>query len=360
MVLALYYSVIMYEMYMRQALRLAEKGRYSCSPNPMVGCVLVRDNQVIAQGWHQHAGGAHAEVNAIVEAGNCRGATAYVTLEPCDHYGKTPPCTQALIAAGVAEVVVGCLDPNPLVAGRGVAALRAAGLSVTVGVCEAESQAINQFFFHAIIHERPYVIAKWAMSFDGKMATRSGDSKWITGKAARHNVHELRHQVDAILVGMNTAIVDNPQLTARKLGQKIPDAEQPQRIVLDGVRPRPEHLALFKGDLPGKTWLASELVAGDDHKLINLLMVLHQRGLNSLLIEGGSQTLTQFLDEDLVDEIHCYIAPKLIGGAKAAMPYAGNGIENMLDARRYALHAVEKFDEDVCLIYRKLKEQQHV
>ena len=224
------------------------------------------------------------------------GATVYVNLEPCCHYGKTPPCVDALIKAKVKHVVIGCLDTNVKVAGKGIKALQAKGITVTSGIAETESKALNYVFFHAIDKQRPYVIAKYAMSIDGKLATYSGDSKWLTGEKARQHVHQWRHRIDAILVGSHTVRQDDPQLTARLPNIEVPADEQPIRIILDGTQELPPKAKLFSSQSPNKTLLVSEILHSKQkpYDLNQLLMELYQRDLHSLIVEGGGNTLTQF------------------------------------------------------------------
>ena len=346
----------MHEKLMQRALQLAEKGRYTCSPNPMVGCVISRDGKIVGEGWHQRAGEAHAEINALRQAGAAaNGATAYVNLEPCCHHGRTGPCVDALIQAQIKHVVIGCLDSNAKVAGKGIKALQEHGITVTTGVAEVESKALNHIFFHAINKKRPYVIAKYAMSIDGKLATYTNDSKWLTGAAARQHVHQWRHQVDAILVGSNTVRQDDPQLTARLPEIEIPANEQPLRIILDGEQALPATAKLFSSQLANKTLLVSDILNSKQkpHDLNQLLMELYQHDINSLIVEGGGNTLTQFFSADLVDEIHCYIAPKLVGGATAPTAFMGSGSKLMSQAKSFSLHQMECFADDVLLIYRR-------
>ncbi|HEX7831636.1 MAG TPA: bifunctional diaminohydroxyphosphoribosylaminopyrimidine deaminase/5-amino-6-(5-phosphoribosylamino)uracil reductase RibD, partial [Thermoanaerobaculia bacterium] len=229
----------MHEPFMRRALELAERGRYTVSPNPMVGCVIVRDGVVIGEGWHQRAGQAHAEVEALRAAGDVRGATMYVTLEPCSHHGRTPPCSDAVIASGVSQVVIAMSDPNDLVNGRGVAALRAANIEVTTGVLEHEARRMNEKFAWAIAQKLPFVLVKAAMTLDGKLATVTRDSQWISGEAARERSLLLREEYDAILVGSGTVIADNPRLTRRM--NLAGDATSWTRVVLDGDAQVPQH-----------------------------------------------------------------------------------------------------------------------
>ena len=317
--------------YMSLALELAERGRLTVSPNPMVGCVIVKNGQIIGQGWHKIPGQAHAEVYALAEAGiAAKGATVYVSLEPCCHFGRTPPCTEALIQAGVSAVYVACLDPNPLVAGKGVQALLQAGIAVTVGLHEAETRALNKIFFHYIQTKRPYVISKWAMSLDGKTITHPEDEPAISSMASLRHSHGARQAVDAIVVGARTAIHDNPQLTVRH----IETVKHPLRFVIAGQTPLPLDLRLFAGNLPAKTliaapknlnpdWLEAARNQGieiwecehQDGKihLQDLLQQMGAAGISSLLVEGGQSLHASFFQEQLVNQIQVYLAPKIIG-----------------------------------------------
>ncbi len=343
-----------HETFMRRALELAAKGRGRTSPNPMVGAVLVKHGRVVGEGYHPKAGAPHAEIYALRQAGEqARGATLYVTLEPCCHHGRTPPCTQALIAAGVAEVHMAMLDPNPRVAGRGRAELETAGIRTTVGTCEAEARALNEVFVHWITTGRPFVVAKFAMSLDGKIATHTGDARWISGHAARRHVHELRDRVDAILVGAGTVLADDPRLTTR-LDRE--DVRHPLRIVLDSRGRVPLSARLFDPALPGHTLVATTPAIPDEHvralqarnvqvlvlppdpqgrvDVAALLETLGRQEITHLLVEGGSQVLGTFVDLGLVDKFVVFIAPLIIGGAEAPQPVGGRGAERIADALR--------------------------
>lgn len=324
--------------YMRLALQLAARGRCTVSPNPMVGCVIVKNNQIIGAGYHQKAGGPHAEVFALQEAGDAaEGATAYVTLEPCSHFGRTPPCSQALIKAGIKQVFAACTDTNSLVSGQGFAELRAAGIDVECGLLEREAQQLNEIFFHYIRHQRPFVFAKWAMSLDGKTVTQPDDSRDISSAESRQHSHELRQQVDAILVGANTVIHDDPQLTVRH----IDNLKQPLRIVLASKGNLPKQLKLWDTSV-AKTLVATTEKANSDwiqslqDKNINVLVLpanengnihlpslldaLGQMEITSLLVEGGMTVLHDFFQENLVNKIHMYLAPVIIGSLKNKQP----------------------------------------
>lgn len=321
--------------YMTLALRLAEQGRFTVAPNPMVGCVIVKNNQIVGQGFHARAGEPHAEIFALREAGKqAQGACAYVTLEPCPHHGKTPPCTSALIDAGIKKVYVACIDPNPLVAGKGIKQLRDADILVETGLCKAEAIQLNEIFFHYITHKRPFVIAKWAMSLDGKTSVNASDNKQISSLESQYHTHQLRQQVDAILVGAHTARCDNPQLTARLTLDNKTIAKQPTRIILAGHEALPSDLKVLSHPLPGKTIVAATkatqyLLKQRKHKNVEIIILpenayqqislpalldeLGKREITSLLVEGGMTVHESFFREDLVNKIHVYLSPLVIG-----------------------------------------------
>ena len=337
------------ESWMLRAIELAERGRGHVEPNPLVGAVVVRDGVNVGEGWHRRYGEAHAEVNALSAAGEAaRGATLYVTLEPCCHHGKTPPCTDAILRAGVGRVVAAMLDPFPQVAGRGADILRAAGVAFEVGVLEAEARRLNAPYLTLLREGRPYVLAKWAMTLDGKIATRTGDSKWISNKASGRRVHELRGRVDAILVGVGTALADDPQLTARPPGPRTAT-----RVVLDSRcrLPLMSQLATTARIVP--TLVATTAAAPEDAAgalaaqgcevlrlpdangrpdVRALLAELGRRRMTNLLVEGGGAVLGSFFDANVIDEVHVFIAPRLAGGAAAPTPVGGLGVETMAQA----------------------------
>lgn len=324
--------------YMSYALQLAERGRFSVSPNPMVGCVIVKDQHIVGEGYHQCAGEAHAEVFALQQAGSqAAGSTLYVTLEPCCFYGRTPACTTLLLSSGVKKIYVATIDPNPQVAGKGIELLRANGIEVEVGLCEAAAKQQNEIFFHYMTYQRPFVIAKWAMSLDGKMVTAATDNKQISGAEAKQLTYQLRQQVDAILVGANTVREDDPELTVR-LADTI---RQPQRIILLGQRPLTSTCKMLQAVLPGKTWVAmtekayhthsshffkkvETLVLPEDPQghisLSALLTELGKRSMTSLLVEGGRITLEKFLTEKWINKFHVYLAPVIIGSLAQKQP----------------------------------------
>jgi diaminohydroxyphosphoribosylaminopyrimidine deaminase / 5-amino-6-(5-phosphoribosylamino)uracil reductase len=317
--------------YMRTACRLAEKAAGTTSPNPMVGAVLVRDGKMIASGFHQFAGGDHAEIVALKRAGaNAKGATLYINLEPCKHYGRTPPCTRSLIAAGVKEVVVGMKDPNPLVSGKGLRALARAGIKVRTGVLQEECRVLNEAFTKLITSGVPFVTLKLAASLDGKIAAASGDARWISCEESRATVHLLRNRYDAVLVGAGTVLVDNPQLTCR-----IPGGRDPWRIILDArlripldaeflrQRGSDKNIIVTSSTAPIAKIRALENLGATVWRLPAregavrwhpLLKKLAKTGIASVLIEGGATTAAGALKEKMVDKMLIFYAPKLLGG----------------------------------------------
>ncbi|MCG8450606.1 MAG: bifunctional diaminohydroxyphosphoribosylaminopyrimidine deaminase/5-amino-6-(5-phosphoribosylamino)uracil reductase RibD [Pirellulales bacterium] len=351
-------------LYMSRALELARQGRGFVEPNPMVGCVLVLGDTIVGEGWHQRFGGPHAEVAALTAAGAAaRGATAYVTLEPCCHTGKTLPCSGALIDAGVAKVVVGCRDPNPQVAGGGLEQLRASGIEIVEGVLAGEAVRLIAPFVKLLIRKRPWVIAKWAMTLDGKLASRTGKSRWITGEASRALVHQLRGQVDAVLVGRGTASADDPLLTARPPGPR-----SATRIVLDShaslslqsklmstIEGAPVLVAVAAGAPQDRCDALAErgaevlVVPGNDRaaRLESLLDELGKRHMTNLLVEGGAEVLGTFLDRQEIDEVHAFVAPKLIGGEDAPSAIAGKGLAEMSAALDLQRVTYETLGEDL-------------
>jgi len=348
--------------WMRRALELAERGRGYVEPNPLVGAVLVRDGHLVGEGWHQKFGEAHAEVNALAAAGeNARGATFYVTLEPCCHHGKTPPCTGAVIGAGIQRVVAAMKDPFPQVAGKGAEMLRNAGIAVDVGVCELEARRLNAPYLTLLEKGRPYVHAKWAMTLDGKIATRTRDSKWISNEASRRVSHQIRSRMDGILVGIGTVLADDPRLTSRPPGPRTPT-----RIVLDsrGLTPLDSQLVRTARELPTLIFTTTpapatsdELaargcevvhVAGSQRPELNAVLCnLAKRQFTNVLVEGGAAVLGSFLDAGLIDEVHVFIAPILAGGDKALSPIGGVGIDKIAGALRLKDVRVEILDSDV-------------
>ncbi len=355
---------------MRLALDLARRGLGRTHPNPPVGAVIVRAGRVVGRGFHPRAGEPHAEVFALREAGDAaRGAVMYVTLEPCVHHGRTPPCVDAILEAGIAEVHIAMLDPNPVVHGKGVAKLRAAGVKVVLGEGAAEARRLTEGFAHWIRTQRPWVVAKYAMTLDGKVATRTGQARWITGPEARTWVHRLRDGVDAILVGRGTVEADDPRLTTR-----LPDLAAPHhplRVILDSRGRAPLTARLFDPALPGRTVVATTpampaarrqalqargvavwpLPPGPDGRvsLPALLDALGREGMTTLLVEGGPTVLGAFFDAGLVHKVHAFIAPVLVGGARAPSPIAGLGRPHMAQAPRLQQVTLERLGPDLLL-----------
>lgn len=388
--------------FMRRAIELAWRGWGWTNPNPLVGCVLVRDGRIIGEGWHEKCGQAHAERNALADCarraaeepagercadaapnadparGHARGATAYVTLEPCCHTGKQPPCTEALIAAGVARVVVGSRDPNPLVAGKGSAKLREADIRVDEDALRAECDELNPIFFRFISRKTPYVVAKWAMSADGKIACASGDARWVSGPESRRDTHELRHRLAAIAVGIDTVLADDPLLTCRRQDEP---GNQPLRVVLDSRLRIPEDCALVRSCAQGEAPLAVATCASVDdpatdagakaqrlhalgvevlhvpqdavgHVAVRpLLSALGEKGIDSLLVEGGSGIHGAFFDESAVDEVVVYLAPKVVGGADAPGPVAGAGAAKMAEATALGCPRAHALGDDLKITF---------
>ncbi|MEX6632385.1 bifunctional diaminohydroxyphosphoribosylaminopyrimidine deaminase/5-amino-6-(5-phosphoribosylamino)uracil reductase RibD [Hyphococcus lacteus] len=329
--------------YMRRAIELARYGDGRTSPNPMVGCVLVRDGAIIGEGVHLGAGLDHAEVAAIRDAGDAKGATAYVTLEPCCHQGRTGPCTEAIIKAGIQSVYYAVADPTSLAAG-GAKHLESAGIEVIGGLCEYEAREMNRFWFFAEDNKRPFVVAKLAMSLDGRIATASGESQWITGRESRQSSHKLRKSVDAILVGADTIVHDNPRLTARdRDGGDLEDVYQPICVVIDSTgRTSPTSNVYREGTILATTDMISPrakakfedtgatvvvLPRGGDARvdIVALLAALYGRGVKSMLVEGGSTVMGSFFDQSLVDEVWAYLALSLILGGKSKVAIGGEG-----------------------------------
>lgn len=351
--------------YMRQALALAERGRGWTSPNPMVGAVIVKDGRVIGEGWHERYGDLHAERNALKHATeSVEGATMYVTLEPCCHHGKQPPCTEAIIAAGIHRVVVGSADPNPLVAGKGVAILRSHGISVTENVLRAECDALNEVFLHYIRHKQPFVVMKAAMTLDGKIATHTGASRWVTGEEARAHGHALRHRYAAIMVGVGTVLADDPQLTCR-----LPGGRNPLRIVCDThlrtpldaklvqtanetpvliatCETAPEKRAPYE-EAGCKVWVLPEHAGHVD--LAALMQRLGEEGIDSVLLEGGGTLNWAALEAGIVQKVYSYVAPKLFGGRDAKTPVEGAGIDTPDEAAQLRITEITRLGEDILI-----------
>jgi len=356
------------QQFMLMALELARKGEGFTAPNPMVGAVVVKDGRVVGAGYHQRAGGPHAEVNAIDVAGSqAKGATLYVTLEPCNHTGRTPPCTRKIIEAGIQRVVFAMHDPNPAVAGGGAEFLKQLGVRVTAGVCREQAQKLNEAFVKYVVSGRPFVIAKCAATLDGRIATRTGDSKWVTGEEARRFVHRLRHAVDAILVGVNTVRTDNPSLTTRLPGGPGKD---PVRIILDTHLSIPPDAGLLRQASDSDTILVAGEAVGADKKaalehpgvrvlesalkngMIDMHALMQQLGamkITSVLIEGGSRVLASAFAAGIVDKIFFFYAPKILGGDDGVPICRGRGAEFMRESIAVANIEVHRFGDDVLI-----------
>ena len=364
--------------FMGMAINLAKKGLGAVEPNPMVGCVLVREGQVIAKGYHQKFGGAHAEVEALRSLESpeqASGVTAYVSLEPCCHHGKTPPCAQALVDAGVSRVVVAMADPFPKVSGGGLDLLRSAGIETTVGVMQDEAEMLNAPYLRLVRDGRPWVIAKWAMTMDGRIATTSGQSQWITGAEAREEVHRLRARVDGIAVGMGTVVADDPMLTARLTDDPSSSLQSAGRFVFCRHRlPRVESkLVRSASDVPVTLCVGPEvdparltqleqagvqvlaLHSQESSEMVReMLQHLGRKQMTNLMLEGGAELLASFFAADQIDECHVYLGPKLFGGESAKGPVGGGGIEQVADALQYRLISLDPFGNDVRATYRRL------
>ncbi|HHT9137347.1 MAG TPA: bifunctional diaminohydroxyphosphoribosylaminopyrimidine deaminase/5-amino-6-(5-phosphoribosylamino)uracil reductase RibD [Candidatus Wunengus sp. YC60] len=352
------------EKYMAFALELAEKGRGRVEPNPMVGAVLVKDGRIVGKGYHQVFGGAHAEIHAIHEGGtNCKGATLYVSMEPCAHYGKTAPCVDAIIKAGIAKVVAAVIDPNPITSGKGIQKLKEGGVEVVVGVMEIQAKKVNAPFFKLMKKGLPYVTVKWAMSVDGKIATHTGESRWITSDESRKYVHKIRGQMDGILVGINTVMRDDPLLTCR-----IEGGRNPKRIVVDSNAAIPVNSRLLSTINEGEIIVAVSTNAPrnrvekleqlgckivqtkDMNGRVDLKELFHRLGetkLTNILVEGGSRVITSVIEDRLADRVMVFVAPIIIGGEGAKSPVLGTGINKMSEAAEITEIMVTRFSNDI-------------
>ena len=351
-------------LFMKRALELAARGEGAVEPNPMVGCVIVRNGTIIGEGFHRFFGGPHAEVEAIPSAEtSLEGATLYVTLEPCCHHGKTPPCTEAILQTGIRRVVVAMRDPFPKVDGGGIDQLTAAGIDVSIGCLENEAIRLNAPYLTRLTCHRPWIHAKWAMTLDGKIATKTGSSQWISSEASREIVHQLRGRMDAILIGSRTADLDNPLLTARPQGARIPI-----RIVFDSkislspasqlaqtarevpvmivAGPNPNEKNLLKLHSLGCQIILSEAESYET-RLRELFSRLAEKGMTNLLVEGGGELLGHLFDLHLIDECHVFVAPKIVGGRKAITPVAGEGFAQMAEAITPENMQIQTIDTDI-------------
>lgn len=362
-----------HETMMRRALDLSLRGWGKTSPNPLVGAVIVRDGEIIAEGWHERCGGPHAEVAALEDARrrgvDVRGATMYVNLEPCSHFGRTPPCSLALIQSGIKKVVTAMVDPNPLVAGRGHGQMAQAGIEVVCGVLETEARSLNDIFIHYITHQRPFVCLKMAASLDGKTATVSGQSRWITGSEARRWVHLQRQRYRAIAVGIGTVLSDDPLLTARDEHDAECD-RQPLRVVIDPhlkipldsrlVRSASKHPLVVVCDEKADSQKASNLknlgasifYSPTNNGILELggfLEYLYSQDIDSLFLEGGSQTAAHFLEHDAIDKLAVFFSPMIIGGKEAPGLIGGKGIADLTLAKRLSDLRIQHLGQDVLI-----------
>lgn len=363
--------------YMRRAIELAQKGLGFTNPNPMVGAVIVKDGKIIGEGYHERCGELHAERNAIASlTESAEGATIYVTLEPCCHYGKTPPCTEVIIENKISRVVIGSRDPNPLVSGKGARILREVGITVEEDFLREECDQINKVFFHYITTKHPYVTVKYAMTADGKIATKTGASKWITGEAARNEVQKMRHKNMAIMAGIGTVLADDPLLNVRVDGLK-----SPIRIICDSNLKIPLDSQIVKTANKHKTIIACAYNEKDQYidylkkkidwlmkegiQIINvpdetgkvdvtkLLEILGNQGIDSIFVEGGGILNDSLFRANLVNRLEVFVAPKVFGGADAKSPVEGIGIEEVSEATEFNLIDIKKIGQDVLLSYER-------
>jgi len=352
--------------YMKRALELAARGSGSTSPNPLVGAVIVKDGNIIGEGWHERAGESHAEINAIRNAGcDLENSTIYVNLEPCSHFGRTPPCAAELVKRKFKRVVIAMEDPNPLVAGRGIKLLKDNGIQVDVGINRIEALMLNDIFIKYITKKTPFVLLKTAMTLDGKTATKTGDSKWISGERSREYVHCLRNRYSSILVGINTIIKDNPELTARLNGVK---SRNPVRVIIDSKGSIPADARVLETDKNKKTIIAAtedmpeekksylenngaEIIITDKKagkvNIRQLLEELGRRGIDSILVEGGGTAAASFIEEGLIDKVAFFIAPIIIGGSTAPTPVMGSGVDLVRDGYKLKYQRVSTFGQDI-------------
>lgn len=355
--------MILNESFMKLAIELAKKGIGKVNPNPLVGAVIVKDGKIIGQGYHERYGGGHAEVNAFKSLNeDATGAIMYVTLEPCMHYGKTPPCADKIIENKISKVVIGMLDPNPLVSGKGIEKLKNAGIEVEVGILEEECRKINEVFTKYIKTKKPFVVMKTAMSLDGKISTKTGKSKWISSEEARLHVHTLRNKFSGIMVGINTVLKDNPELTCR-----IAEGNNPIKIIVDSTLRIPmESKVLKKHD--NQTIIATTekaditkvekliknnvkvLIINEKNGRVDLKELMRKLGelnIDSILLEGGSTLNYSALEENIVDKVMMYISPKIIGGETSKTPVGGNGIDKLNNAFKLENITTRNVGEDI-------------
>lgn len=353
----------MKETYMKRAIALAWKGKGHTSPNPMVGCVVVKDGQIIAEGYHEHIGGFHAERNALTHCiEDTEGAELYVTLEPCCHYGKTPPCTEIILEKKIRKVYIGSMDPNPLVAGKGVRILQEHGVEVECGICKEECDRMNEVFFHYIQYKTPFVVMKYAMTLDGKIACANGDSKWVTGEAARNRVQQMRWQYSGIMAGIGTVLADDPLLNCR-----IEKGVDPVRIICDSslriplesqivqtAKEIPTIVVTTKRARQQEKWkvlqqAGVEVLQQEQEGEVDMQALMHtlgEKGIDSILLEGGGALNGSALKAGIVQRVNCFIAPKLVGGERAKSPVEGEGMDVMAQAAQLTQVTMEQVGSD--------------
>lgn len=344
------------EKYMRLALGLAKKGEGFTSPNPMVGAVIVKNGRIVGKGFHKRCGSAHAEVNALKDAGNAaKGATIYVSLEPCGHFGRTGPCTDALIESGIKKAIIAMKDPNPVNNGRGIKKLVKNGISVATGILKEEAANLNRPYIKYITKKMPYVTVKIAESLDGKIATRTGESKWITGEDSRRYVHDLRAGSDAVMVGVNTIIKDDPMLLSKTSKEK-----QPLRIVVDSHFKTPKTARIFSKVERSPVIIATTKKNGASHfsrvDLKALMKELAKREIANILVEGGGELVASLVEERLVDRFFFFIAPKIIGGRDAKTAVEGMGVDRISRAAPLKFVMIKRFKEDILIEAECLQE----
>lgn len=357
-----------HEHFMKRALKIAEKGWGKTNPNPLVGAVIVKDNEIIAEGFHEALGCAHAEVAALKSAcADVRGSTLYVNLEPCSHYGRTPPCAKTIIDSGIKNVVVGMVDPNPKVSGNGIKMLKDADINVTVGVMQSEAEKLNEIFINYITRHKPFVIMKAAMTLDGKIASVAGDSKWVSNEFSRNYVHLIRDRVSSIMVGINTVVKDNPSLTARLESKECTD---PVRIIVDSKGRIPLDSNVIQAKSKAETIIATMdfidkekerqlqennvriiKTAGSEGNvdLRELMDELYKLEIDSVLLEGGGTLNYSALEAGIVNKVMFFISPKIIGGKNAISPVEGAGIHLMKDAFKIKDINLTKFNDDILI-----------
>lgn len=353
----------MEEKYMRRAIDLARKGEGRVNPNPLVGAVIVKNGEIIGEGYHKVYGGDHAEVEALKNTReDPSGGEIYVNLEPCSHYGKTPPCAKKIVEAGIGKVYIGMEDPNPRVAGRGIEILRRAGIQVELGILEEEARLLNEVFIHYMEEKKPFIAMKWAMTLDGKIATKDFESKWITSEESREDVQRLRNKYSGIMVGSNTVLKDNPRLNCR-----LENSRNPVKIVLDSslrigldsniLTSRPEETIIFTSEMRNlhkekkirelgtRVFLVARKEAGLD--LGQIVGILGREGIDSILLEGGAKLNFSALEAGLVDRVHAYISPKIIGGEDSKTPVAGRGVASLGEHFKLDFEICRFLSEDI-------------